>query len=211
MIDEVANGLSYYDYTFFRELPRLYGAIEDELDAIQARRETASRSLRSCASAPGSAATATATRLSPPSVLNEAVRLQSARALSHYLDELHELGGEFSLAGTLVRSATELIALADRSADPSPTRRDEPYRRAITGIYSRLAKTARDLDHVDGAAPADLTDARALCERRGIRRRSRHHRPVAESARRRRSWRAGACARCGARSTCSASISRRST
>ena len=28
------------------------------------------------------------------------------------------------------------------------TRRDEPYRRAITGMYSRLAKTARDLDHV---------------------------------------------------------------
>ena len=33
MIDEVANGLSYYDYTFFRELPRLYAGIEDELAA----------------------------------------------------------------------------------------------------------------------------------------------------------------------------------
>src|SRR5271163_3551473 len=34
VIDEVANALSFYDYTFFRELPRLYGAIEDRLDAI---------------------------------------------------------------------------------------------------------------------------------------------------------------------------------
>src|SRR5436190_13473392 len=25
VIDEVTNGLSYYDHTFFRELPRLYG------------------------------------------------------------------------------------------------------------------------------------------------------------------------------------------
>ncbi len=38
VIDEVANGLSYYDYTFFRELPRLYGAIEDELDALVEKR-----------------------------------------------------------------------------------------------------------------------------------------------------------------------------
>ena len=29
VIDEVANALSFYDYTFFRELPRLYGVIED--------------------------------------------------------------------------------------------------------------------------------------------------------------------------------------
>ena len=65
VIDEVANGLSYYDYTFFRELPRLYGAIEDELARSTAPPRT-SRSPRSCASARGSAATATATRSSPP-------------------------------------------------------------------------------------------------------------------------------------------------
>ena len=93
-------------------------------------------------------------------MLNEATRLQSARALNHYLDELHELGGEFSLAGSLVRVSDELNALADRASDPSPNRRDEPYRRAITGMYSRLAKTARDLDHVV-ALRHPLTDAPA--------------------------------------------------
>ena len=31
-------------------------------------------------------------------VLNEAVRQQSARALAYYLDQLHELGGDLSLA-----------------------------------------------------------------------------------------------------------------
>src|SRR6516164_9508998 len=29
--DEIANGLSYYDYTFLRELPRFYAALEDQL------------------------------------------------------------------------------------------------------------------------------------------------------------------------------------
>jgi len=28
--DEIANGLSYYDYTFLRELPRFYAALEDQ-------------------------------------------------------------------------------------------------------------------------------------------------------------------------------------
>src|SRR5260370_9296262 len=31
VIDEVTNGLSYYDYTFLRELPRFYAALEDQL------------------------------------------------------------------------------------------------------------------------------------------------------------------------------------
>ena len=65
VIDEVSNGLSYYDYTFFRELPRLYGAIEDEL-ARQAPAAHGNASPRSCGSARGSAATATAIRSSPP-------------------------------------------------------------------------------------------------------------------------------------------------
>ena len=42
----------------------------------------------------------------------------------------------------------ELAKLADTSDDSAAARRKEPYRRAITGMYSRLAKTARELDHV---------------------------------------------------------------
>ena len=33
VVDEVANGLSYYDHTFFRELPQLYADLEDGLAA----------------------------------------------------------------------------------------------------------------------------------------------------------------------------------
>ena len=159
VIDEVANGLSYYDYTFFRELPRLYATIEDALAKLDPRRaEKPIPSFLRVGSWIGG--DRDGNPFVTASVLNEAMRLQSARALNHYLDELHELGGEFSLAGSLVRVSDELNALADRASDPSPNRRDEPYRRAITGMYSRLAKTARDLDHVV-ALRHPLTDAPA--------------------------------------------------
>ena len=147
VIDEVANGLSYYDYTFFRELPRLYGAIEDELarqDPKDAGRRIASF-LRVGSWIGGD-------RDGNPyvtsQVLGEAMRLQSARALEHYLEELHQLGGELSISSNLMRVTEKLAELAERSTDHSAARHDEPYRRAIAGIYSRLAKTARDLDHV---------------------------------------------------------------
>ncbi|HVN43431.1 MAG TPA: phosphoenolpyruvate carboxylase, partial [Steroidobacteraceae bacterium] len=73
------------------------------------------------------------------------LRAQSSRAFEHYLEELHRLGGELSLT-TLVTGVTpELTELAARSPDTSLHRRDEPYRRAITGVYARVAATARAL------------------------------------------------------------------
>ena len=147
VIDEVANGLTYYDYTFFRELPRIHGAIEDEL----ARMEPKGAPKR-IASFLRVGSWIGGDRDGNPfvtaQVLGEAMRLQSARALQFYLEELHELGGELSLSATLMRVTDELKALADRSTDSSAARHDEPYRRAITGIYSRLAKTSHELDHV---------------------------------------------------------------
>jgi phosphoenolpyruvate carboxylase len=78
-------------------------------------------------------------------VLRQALRLQSTRALSFYLEELHLLGAELSLDGRLVGVSDELAALAERSPDKSQNRRNEPYRRAIAGIYARLAATAAAL------------------------------------------------------------------
>ncbi|MEA2936409.1 MAG: phosphoenolpyruvate carboxylase, partial [Variibacter sp.] len=39
VIDEVANGLAHYDYTFLRELPKLYAGLEDHL-AAEMKRQT---------------------------------------------------------------------------------------------------------------------------------------------------------------------------
>ena len=147
VIDEVSNALSFYDYTFFHELPRLYGAIEDRLDAIsgEPRAKPIGSFLRIGSWIGGDR---DGNPFVTADVLNEAMRLQSARAIGHYLDELHELGAELSLASNLASMSPELAELADISDDSAAARRKEPYRRAITGMYSRLAKTARELDHV---------------------------------------------------------------
>jgi phosphoenolpyruvate carboxylase len=44
--------------------------------------------------------------------------------------------------------------LAERSPDTSEHRRDEPYRRALTGVYARLAATLRDLSGGEAARHA---------------------------------------------------------
>ena len=61
--------------------------------------------------------------------------------LRHYLTEVHLLGAELSMSRTLTPCTTALLELAARSSDDSSRRMDEPYRRALTGIYSRLAAT----------------------------------------------------------------------
>jgi phosphoenolpyruvate carboxylase len=158
VLDEVANGLSYYDYTFLRELPRLYGAVEDLLRASDPAWST--RELPSFLSM-GSwiGGDRDGNPFVTEDVLRQTLRLQSNRALKHYLDELHQLGAELSLDGRLVGVSNRLAKLAENSPDRSEQRRHEPYRRAISGIYARLAATAWTLDrlesphHAVGEAP----------------------------------------------------------
>lgn len=74
-------------------------------------------------------------------VLSAAFRTQARAALRHYLDEINALGAELSLSGSLSGISPELAALAAASGDRSPHRADEPYRRALSEIYARLAAT----------------------------------------------------------------------
>ena len=140
VIDEVANGLSYYDYTFLRELPRFYAALEDRLQS----EDPCWRSMR-LPSFLRIGSWIGGDRDGNPhvtaDVLQQTLRMQSSRALSFYLEELHTLGGELSLDDDAVKVSDDLRALSDRSPDRSPHRTHEPYRRAISGIYARLAAT----------------------------------------------------------------------
>jgi phosphoenolpyruvate carboxylase len=158
VVDEVANGLSYYDYTFLRELPRFYAALEDQLAATDAAWHAFELPsfLRVGSWIGGD-------RDGNPfvtgEVLRQALGMQSERALKFYLDEVHLLGGELSLDARLVTVSDQLKDLAERSPDRSPHRRNEPYRRAVSGIYARLAATARAFEqpeasrHAVGEAP----------------------------------------------------------
>jgi phosphoenolpyruvate carboxylase len=85
--------------------------------------------------------------------LRLAMRASASTLFDWYLDQVHALGAELSLSAELAPVPAAVEALADRSGDASPARADEPYRRALTGIYARLAATAQRLT---GAPPARL-------------------------------------------------------
>jgi phosphoenolpyruvate carboxylase len=142
--DEIENGLSYYRYTFLRQIPRLYAEIEDHLKAQWPAAEIPlAPVLRMGAWIGGD-------RDGNPFVTHDvtryALRRQSSTALDFYLSEVHQLGAELSQSLRIVTVSLELDALAARAPDASEHRRDEPYRRALIGVYARLAATSRELD-----------------------------------------------------------------
>ncbi len=145
VLDEVANGLSFYDYTFLREVPRLHCSLEDHLQdaADSATSKDIASFLRMGSWIGGDR---DGNPFVTADVMRGTLRMQSARVLRYYLDELHELGGELSLAANLADVSPELRALAERSPDTSPHRSGEPYRLAVSGIYARLSATALKLN-----------------------------------------------------------------
>ncbi len=140
--DEIDNGVGYFHHTFLAEVPRLHAAVEDALGLDVAAAPPAFLRVGSWIGGDRDG-----NPFVTAEMLGYAIRRQSAVALDHYLDEVHALGGELPIARLLHRPAEELEALAERSPDRSPHRADEPYRRALTGIYARLAATAAALDH----------------------------------------------------------------
>jgi phosphoenolpyruvate carboxylase len=145
VIDEVKNGISYFDETFFTELPRLYCEFEDKLAD---RRPDGKPWTLPAFFRIGSwiGGDRDGNPFVTADVLREALRLQSSAVFDFYFDEIHELGGELPLSELLATVSPELAALAAASPDKSAQRADEPYRRALTGIYARMAATSRVLD-----------------------------------------------------------------
>ena len=145
--DEIENALSYYRITFLRELPGLYDDIEGEIAAQFPQR--AAGAMNDAVSYVQMGSWIGGDRDGNPNVnagtMNHALSRQSSTILDFYLAEVHALGAELSISNILVAASPELEALADNSPDKSDHRADELYRRALIGIYARLAATARAL------------------------------------------------------------------
>ena len=135
--DEVENALSYYESTFLREIPKIYADIEQTLG-----QPVPHSFLRMGQWIGGD-------RDGNPNVsaqtLEYALRRQSEVVLRHYLTELHYLGSELSVSALLAQFSPQMQALAERSPDRNAHRTDEPYRRALIGMYARLAATLQTL------------------------------------------------------------------
>ncbi len=135
--DEIENALSFYQSTFLRQIPRLYRELEEAMPG-----HAVPSFLRMGHWIGGD-------RDGNPNVsadtLRQAMARQSEVALRFYLTEVHELGAELSISNLLAPVTPAMRALAERSPDRNPHREDEPYRRALSGIYARLAATLQAL------------------------------------------------------------------
>ena len=144
--DEIDNALSYYQSTFLHEIPKLYAELEENLPGLPVH-----SFLRMGQWIGGD-------RDGNPFVtaktLEYAFQRQAEMALRHYLTEVHQLGAELSMSTRLVECSPAMTVLAKRSPDASPHRQEEPYRRALTGIYARLAATLKTATGTDAARHA---------------------------------------------------------
>jgi phosphoenolpyruvate carboxylase len=142
--DEVKNGLSFYDYTFLREIPKLYAGLDKQIEARFGQRLEIPPFLRVGSWIGGD-------RDGNPfvthKVMLDAAERHSATALEYYLAETELLSTRLSLSIRLVDVSEELAALSANSPDKAVSREDEPYRRALIAVYARLVATTERLGH----------------------------------------------------------------
>jgi phosphoenolpyruvate carboxylase len=107
-----------------------------------------------------------------PHVTADSLRLALGRAsqalLTDYLEQLNAIGAELSLSSELAVVSAPLAALARSSGDANAARADEPYRRAITGMYARLAASYQSLTGRMPSRPATV-EARAYPDAASLR------------------------------------------
>jgi phosphoenolpyruvate carboxylase len=159
--DEIENALSYYEATFLTQIPRLYRDLEEGLgEAGEAA--VIAPFLRMGQWIGGD-------RDGNPNVTAQTLELalhsQADMVLRHHLTQLHFLGAELSVSAMLTSVSPAMKALAERSPDTNAHRQDEPYRRALTGMYARLAATLKALTGGEAArhaiAPQDAYSSAA--------------------------------------------------
>jgi len=150
VLDEIDNALAYWRSTFVPQVPAVYEELEARFDA------RALPSFLRLGSWIGG------DRDGHPQVtaqtMRSALTAQAQLMLEHYAQQVHALGAELPMSALLLPADPALDELAQRSPDRSPHRADEPYRRALTGVYARLLATAGRLG-VDLRARPALGDA----------------------------------------------------
>ncbi|WBF65628.1 MAG: phosphoenolpyruvate carboxylase [Candidatus Kinetoplastibacterium crithidii] len=145
VIDEIENALSYYKSTFLSAIPKLYNELINIINKKYNKTvlpDSINPFLRMGSWIGGD-------RDGNPYVdektLKQAATKQSTVILEYYLKEVYALKKELSISSLLIKVDDELLFLANRSGDESSHLIDEPYRRALIGIYSRLAFTSKKL------------------------------------------------------------------
>ena len=169
VLDEVENGLSYYDYTFFKEVPRLHESLSDQLNTIRLGHDPQETHLhaglppraddRSLACFLRIGSWIGGDRDGNPyvtdDILRETLDRHARKVIGYYRSELAKLENELALSSRLVQVSAELTMLADQYGEDNIHLCVEPYRRAIIVIRERLAATEARLLGEASEAPND--------------------------------------------------------
>ncbi|PIT40363.1 phosphoenolpyruvate carboxylase [Snodgrassella alvi] len=139
--DEIYNSINYFPLSFFKAVPALYRKLQCQLTSIYP-----DVSLPNVITIGGWVG---GDRDGNPYVnadtLQEAFSFQAKALFQHYhqcLDELHQL---LPLSSRRVQVNSSVLHMAELSPDTATAHKEEPYRRAIAYIQTRLSATEQQL------------------------------------------------------------------
>ncbi|MFW2176267.1 MULTISPECIES: phosphoenolpyruvate carboxylase [unclassified Moraxella] len=140
--DEIDNGIAYFDLSFFEAIPSLYRKLDYQLK--ERFGEVELPNLLNIGGWIGG------DRDGNPFVsadtLRYAFKRQSATVFYFYRDQLGKLYQELPLSIRHVKVSEAVLALSAQSLEEDISREEEPYRRAIAFISSRLVATSHVFD-----------------------------------------------------------------
>ena len=142
--DEISNALSYYNITFFNEVPRLMNKFQ-EISKKLGNSEMKSQSLLPLTMGMWIGGDRDGNPYVTVNTLEKSAQEQAIKLFQHYLDVVREIYRDLSMSISMTNVTEELQKLANASGEVSPHRTREPYRRALTAIRDRLLATAYNL------------------------------------------------------------------
>lgn len=142
--DEISNALSYYNITFFNEIPALMNKFQ-EISKALGYSEMKSQALVPLTMGMWIGGDRDGNPYVTVDTLEQSAQDQAIKLFQHYFNEVQEIYRELSMSVSLSNVTQELQKLAEAAGEVSPHRTREPYRRALTTIRDRLLATAYNL------------------------------------------------------------------
>ena len=167
VMDEVSNALAYFDSTFFAQVPQVYRKLQSLLNLpstdnfLPVEQDPLGKVLTVGSWIGGDR---DGNPFVTAQVLDTTLKIQSSKALVHYLEEVNCLIREFSVTDYFLKPNPPLTALANTSGEESAHRLDETLRRACVAIHSRVEATLQQAQQGQCVAQAYASPAELLLD-----------------------------------------------
>lgn len=142
--NEISNALSYYDTTFFSEVPRLMAKFQ-ELSIKLGEDPEKAKNLKPLTLGTWIGGDRDGNPFVSARTLERSAQDQTLKIFLHYFSELDILYRDLSISITMANVDQELLFLAEQADHKAPHRAYEPYRLALASIRERLLETAYHL------------------------------------------------------------------